>query len=270
MPLLSESDVPTVVLGMEVLDNLPHDKVHAKTRNRIMQAEIIHKGLSGDYDDNHGTNSEETFVPLHDPLLSKILDRVPSYVATRYPTWIPSSACGVLEHLIHQRPNLGLIFADFDWLPPPDLIQNEKKNHNKNKNNDDKDADKENHPPILGRRTKWAEGEPLITDMLGNDHECFLQAPKHCDILFPTDFDKLGLFAKNVLTSQNHRGNVIVEKQANFLDRYGPRHVQNTKSWLTGFTPLLHDYVNCSVLTITTTDSGPVESSSPSRENKIE
>jgi Putative S-adenosyl-L-methionine-dependent methyltransferase len=221
LPLLPPSDVATVVIAMEVLDNLPHDKIQAKTRKGLAQAEI-HTTPNG--------GVEETFVPLNDPLLSRVVGTVPSY-AKAYPTWVPSVACGVIEHLVHQRPNLGLVVADFDWLPAPDL----------------------GIPADETRRTTtWAESEPLITDMKGMDYECFLQAPPYCDILFPTDFDKLRSFTMHTISSRNHRGNVRVEKQADFLERYGSSHVQKTKSWLTGYTPLLQDFVNCSVLTITT------------------
>lgn len=207
---------------MEVLDNLPHDKVRRGSRKQLQQAEI--------YRHKNGTE-EESFMPLDDPLLSKILQTVPSYVNPKYPTWIPSVACGIMEHVIRQRPNLGLAFADFDWLPAPDLIEYGNSS----------------------RRTIWGHGEPIITDMDGVDYECYLQSPPHCDILFPTDFDKLGSFAKRSLESMKRVGHVQVEKQADFLQKYGSVHVDQTKSWLTGHTPLLHDFVNCSVLTITTT-----------------
>ena len=221
LPLLPPSDVATVVIAMEVLDNLPHDKVQAKTRKGLAQAEIHSRPNGG---------VEETFVALNDPLLSRVVGTVPSYVKA-HPTWVPSVACGVIEHLVHQRPNLGLVFADFDWLPAPELSR---------------------HPTETTRRTMWGHGEPLITDMKGVDYECFLQAPPHCDILFPTDFDKLCSFTARTLASRNHRGHVGVEKQADFLERYGASHVRKTKSWLTGYTPLLQDFVNCSVLTIRT------------------
>ncbi len=219
-PLFHESNAPTVILAMEVLDNLPHDKVQAKSRKQLQQAEI--------YANEHGIE-EETFVPLKDPLLARVIRTVPSYVKPTYPTWIPSVACGVIEHLIQQRPNLGLAFADFDWLPAPDL---------------GKTGD-----PAL---TAWGFGEPIVTDMKGIDHECFVRAPPHCDILFPTDFDKLGSFAKRSISLMKRASKVQVDKQADFLQRYGPVHVAKTKSWLSGHTPLLQDFVNCSVLTITT------------------
>lgn len=208
---------------MEVLDNLPHDKMQSKSRKQLQQAEI--------YMDESGIEAE-VFVPLQDPLLTNVVSSVPSYINPMYPTWIPSVACGVIQHLIHQRPNLGLAFADFDWLPVPDLV----------------DA---GHV----RYTSWGQGEPIITDMMGIDHECFLRAPRHCDILFPTDFDKLATFARQSVATMKRRSQVQVEKQADFLQRYGSVHVGKTKSWLTGHTPLLHDFVNCSVLTIKTDKS---------------
>jgi hypothetical protein len=141
-------------------------------------------------------------------------------------------ACGVLHHIGKQRPNLGLVFADFDWLPAPDLD--------------------------LGtngvRLSAWAEGEPIVTDMEGIDHECYLRAPPHCDILFPTDFEKIASFVKRMSQTKSDLL-VQFEKQSEFLERCGPEHVRATKSWLSGHTPLLHDFANCSVLTVTTTKS---------------
>lgn len=226
--LLSPSDTPTVVIAMEVLDNLPHDKIQARTRKCLEQAEII---KSRQYD----AHDQEVFVPLQDPLLQRVIKAVPGYIKT-YPTWIPSVACGVINHVVHRRPNLTIAFADFDWLPPPDL-------HNRPTSDE-----------APSRLTAWGEGEPIITDMSSVDHECFLRAPPHCDILYPTDFDKLGSFAQRTLASMKRKSTVRVEKQSDFLERYGSAHVQNTKSWLTGHSPLLDDFVNCSVLTITTTD----------------
>jgi hypothetical protein len=208
--LFPKSDTPTVVIGCEVLDNLPHDKVRARTRKKIQQAEV--------------RDMKEYFVPLSDPLLSKVLRRVPSFMTNSYPTWIPTAACGILQHITKQRSSLSFAFADFDWLPAPDI---------------DVDAAK--------RVSEWADGEPIVTDMEGVDHECYLVAPPHCDILFPTDFEKLALFA------QAAAGEAVMEtevhKQSEFLERFGPEHVGATKSWLTGHTPLLHDFTNCSVLT---------------------
>ena len=135
--LLPKSNVHTVVIGMEVLDNLPHDKVRAASRKKLEQAEV--RSTAG--------GDEEVFVPLTDPLLAKVTKAVPSYVNI-YPSWVPSVACGVLHHIVNQRPNnLGLVFADFDWLPAPDL---------------NLDASLKDD-----RLSAWSEGEPIVTDMEG-------------------------------------------------------------------------------------------------------
>jgi hypothetical protein len=208
---------------MEVLDNLPHDKVRAKSRKRLEQAEvrITKKG-----------KSEEMFVPLSDPLLAKVIRTVPSYTRpTLHPTWVPSVACGVISHLLEQRPNLSLAFADFDWLPPPELEL--------------WDSDDNKGPLSL-----YAEGEPIVTDMDSIDHQCYLTAPPHCDVLFPTNFGKLSSFVKRAIRDKETRS-VRVLKQSDFLQTYGPEHVKATKNWLTGHTPLVDDFSNCSVLTVT-------------------
>ena len=129
-----------------------------------------------------------------------------------------------------------MLFADFDWLPPPDKIERESKQ----------------------RLSMLAEGEPIITCMQDLDHECYLRAPPFCDILFPTHFRKLGQFAQKTLnkilkkkTTTTHNFQVNVQKQADFLLEYGTEEVKSTQSWLTGYSPLFHDFGNCSVMTVT-------------------
>jgi hypothetical protein len=100
-------------------------------------------------------------------------------------------------------------------------------------------------------RSRPAYGEPLVTNMKDVDQACYLAAATTgdmlCDILFPTDFQKLATFMD---ASRPHAtSRVSVHKQAEFLQTYGPEQVAATQSWLTGFTPLLEDFGNCSVLT---------------------
>jgi hypothetical protein len=211
---------------MELLDNLPHDKIR---RNRVSrqfeQAEV--RTCNADHLD-------EVFVPLEDPLLCEILGTCPSYgsAAQGRPTWIPTVACGVLAHLAKVRPNSCLAFFDFDYLPPPDLV------------------------PTGQRRSTLANGEPLITSMDEMDHECYLDAPPFCDILFPTDFPKLALVAKKFWANG---ARVETMKQSHFLERYGIEEVNATTSWLTGYSPLIHDFGNCSVLTVTNSNNKQTE-----------
>ena len=222
--LFSKSEIPTVVMGMEVLDNLPHDKIRKKAHGKLEQAEVVKTSQN---------NWEEKFVPLRDPLLKRVLRTVPQYCSTSgTATWVPSIACGVFDHAVAQRPNLGCVFADFDWLPDADFdpLQNTSSN---------------NETP--------AQNAPIVTDMEGKDHESYVTAPRHCDILFPTDFEKLAMFCKKRMKTTKQSSLIKVSKQSDFLETWGPEHVAKTKSWLTGHTPLLHDFSNCSVLTISPT-----------------
>jgi len=46
-------------------------------------------------------------------------------------------------------------------------------------------------------------------------------------------------------------------KQADFLVKYGPGQVDRTRSWITGYTPLLEDFANYSVVTAVAGAKGP-------------
>jgi hypothetical protein len=250
VPLLEKSNVPTIILALEVLDNLPHDKARVSSptkRNVLEQAEIrqVAKDRKGSAYCCEG-DLEEVFVPLSDPLLSRVIELVPSYLINQYPTWIPTVACGVIEDVASQRPNWRLVMADFNWLPPPDIPLTSGPSNRQRPS------------------AEWAKGEPLVTSMDGQDQECYLNAPPLCDILFPTDFDKFACFINGIITesaseiplrihgsaAKSNEQIVKVESQSEFLQRYGPEEVEATKSWLTGHTPLIHDFSNCSVLTV--------------------
>lgn len=210
--LVDKSDVPTYVMALEVLDNLPHDKIlWNKSNNTILAAQIRPLDPSRNsttHDNELQKYFEEVFTDLEDPLLQSILNTVPS-VST--PRWIPSVACGVMDHLFQNRENVHLILADFDWLP--------------------------------------GEGEPLVTCMEDKDYNCFLQSPYLSDILFPTDFT----FLSKYIRARHGRHHVSIMKQGDFLSKFGETHVNATKSFLTGYSPLVGEFANCSVLTTTTT-----------------
>ncbi|KAL7530837.1 hypothetical protein ACHAWF_003535 [Thalassiosira exigua] len=264
---LAQSEVPTAVLAMELLDNLPHDKIGraaaasaqcASETGDIMQAEVvplvpIESSNIGDNSEAAGELSldridtsvayEEIFSSLNDPLLTKILSVAPSLytpMSAQGPRWIPTVALGILMQLFESRPNCSIAFADFDWLPPPDennLLANQ---HGIER---------------IARTTEPAIGEPIVTDMEGNDHMCYLTSPPNvlCDILFPTDFGRLAEFV-GMLNKHAPTAGVTVDavsmKQKDFLMKYGTAEVDKTKGW-TGYSPLIHDFGNCSVLLAT-------------------
>lgn len=212
------------VLGLELLDNLPHDKIRLRN-TKVEQAELTSVEAEKDRD---GQRYQEVFRPLSDPLLMHVIEAAPTYRRIRRAAWIPSVACGLLRSIQRQHPGSQVLLADFDWLPPSDAV-------------DDKAL---SFP---------AEGEPLVTDMNDVDHACYLHSTATAtDILYPTNFSKLAAYATAVFPEAD----ITVRKQADFLRSYGPDEVKATSSWLTGYSPLVDDFENCSVLTITTSEDG--------------
>jgi SAM-dependent MidA family methyltransferase len=213
--LLSASESKTVVIALEVFDNLPHDKIRVVRNGKVEQAEIVQRPSVN----TNSSKYEEIYKPLSDPLLSFVLRTNPQYIQAPS-CWVPTVACGLLRHVFQAQPQANMLVADFDWLPPPD-----------------------GHVAS----TAEAHGEPLVTSMDGKDHSSYLHAPPLCDILFPTDFDKLSSYAKKICGSSHE---IVVSKQGDFLQQHGPEEVKATTSWLTGYNPLIHDFANCSVVTI--------------------
>lgn len=239
---LQTSDVPTTLIALEVLDNLPHDKI-AKCfeTDDILQAQLIPvdndctaSGETSEAVIDTSKQYHEAFSPVSDPLLKQILSIDPSLstnLASNGPRWIPSVALGVLLRLFECRPNSAVALADFDWLPPPDLSSAENQ--------------------VLAADP--AIGDPIVTDMKGIDHPCYLttKPDELCDILYPTDFTRIASFTRGIL----RRGrtmpiSVAAMKQNDFLLQYGLDEVNKTKSW-TGYSPMIEDFGNCSVLTVT-------------------
>ncbi len=229
--MLPKSDKPTFVFAMELLDNLAHDKVTScEKTGEILQGEIMPS------EENISVNSlpimKEIFLPLSDALLQDILTIQPKYIPTKTEQygceWIPSVACGVLKNMIIARPNSSAVFADFDWLPSPQMESGS----------------------VQIRRSLKGSFEPLITCMNDIDHLCYMTAPPLCDILFPTDFPLLAGYTQQLLDGNNIKSEVNVMKQSEFLSKFGNEEVEKTKGWLTGYTPLLQDFTNCSVMTI--------------------
>ena len=242
-PFLNTSNVETYVLALEILDNLPHDKVsRCKQTGGLLQAEIKEKKnlLTSQTESNY----EEKFVSLEDPTLKSVLDFEPRYsphISQNGSKWVPTIACALFDKLFQIRPNARILIADFDWLPQPDLdLSTSQYNQN----------------------YKRGEGEPLVTCMDDIDHGCYLSAPNLSDILFPTNFGLLASFLQKKIRHEtknrtkkkefNETKNVIsVMKQADFLWKFGEEEIKKTQSWISRFSPLVHDFGNCSVLTVT-------------------
>lgn len=245
-PFLSQSNKPTVVIALELLDNLPHDKIARCIQSReIMQAEVV--PFEGLYQNSSSTCTQqlhysEVFHPLNDDLLQNILCKAPGLYSPKLsqgPIWIPSVACGVLMKLYECRPNTSIALADFDWLPPPDIDN-----------------------LLSPARAEPTAGDPLVTDMNGKDHACYLSSPPNalCDILFPTDFKRLAAFVNHIHSAKSNHSTFSVTsmKQSEFLLKHGMQEIQQTKSWLTGYSPLIDDFGNCSVLEVMTQQNAKI------------
>lgn len=230
--LLEKSDEITVLLAMEVLDNLPHDKISICSKSgRILQTEV--------HQDIECPEMKEILNPLEDLLIGQMIEFNPSFVPKFGNRWIPSVAGAILGSLFQARPNSSVVIADFDYLPPPDIHFNSN----------------------LSKQPQNELGPPLITDMNDNDYENYLTAPPLCDVLFPTDFNLLRGYIEATMKyhlSQEHNvrpWNVSVQKQSQFLAEFGPKQVENTTSRWTGFSPLIDDFSNCSVLYVSRMDT---------------
>lgn len=232
LELLEKSDEVTVLLAMEVLDNLPHDKISICSKSgRILQADV--------YCDDESHEVKERFRPLEDLLISRMIEFNPSYIPQFGQRWIPSVAGAMIGSLFQARPNASVVIADFDYLPPSDIHLNSS----------------------LFECPRNEQGRPLITDMNDRDYESYLTAPPLCDILFPTDFHLLRDYIEAAMKyhlSKEHDvrpWKVSVQKQSQFLAKFGPKQVKDTTSRWTGFSPLVEDFSNCSVLHISRMDT---------------
>jgi len=226
-PFIPSSDVPTCTIGLEILDNLPHDLIHPQ---QMLQAHV----------DTTLDSPNIAWGPIQDSLIQYTLEMAPEYypaqnTGVQYKRWIPTTAAAIIKRLLSHRPNTSLLFADFDWLPPPNITAASMKGQLEHS---------QAHDSIC-------LGEPLITDMNGIDHECLFSAPSHCDILFPTNFATLATLLQRQIQTENSchiKSTVRVMKQSSFLLEYGPEIINPTINSWTGYTPLLEEFANGSVL----------------------
>lgn len=237
--------IKTVAIALEVMDNLPHDKIkRCENTGNLMEAHVKY--------DKKKQMWTEKFVPLNDPILKEILDIESSYMFNASPSsssinkqtslfgnrtkWIPTVACKSLLTLFRERPdhNISLIVADFDTLPSPTFVSTHTTDLREGG-----DEEISNSSSIQTRYSSYGIGEPLVTCMNDIDHECYLavasvdtsntnttystttddmvttktnQTKKDpseggllCDILFPTDFLSLQSFLNKSLNNHHHR-----------------------------------------------------------------
>lgn len=228
------------IIGMEVLDNLPHDKVVAMNGG---DGDMVWMESCVDY----SNDIEETFRPVSDDTLrrvlnvylqiresqpwsntggNKVVDSVFKWLldvqGVPEPVFLPTSACMLFDAIHHTVPKHEIILADFDHLP--DVI-------------------------IAG------ENAPLVSSTQGGktrDWGTLFPPFGSSDIFFPSNFELLKQMYLLRSTLKSVSQGVRYEKAASFFKNNVPDISQATTQ--SGFVPLLEDYSNTTFLLTTQAD----------------
>eukprot|EP01097_Dermamoeba_algensis_P009139 TRINITY_DN6314_c0_g1_i1.p1 TRINITY_DN6314_c0_g1~~TRINITY_DN6314_c0_g1_i1.p1 ORF type:complete len:449 (+),score=97.84 TRINITY_DN6314_c0_g1_i1:98-1444(+) len=228
----------SILLLLEVLDNLPHDKVIFAGKDKILETWVV--------TDSRGECFEQ-YRPLSDPLIISYLktvegtsfypvsrnwsfsfsSAVSSFMgrrsseeeeySTRYGNhvFIPTGYFSLLQVIKKSFPNHKLLISDFNYLPSP-------------------------VPGV---------GAPIVSRISGGknvDSSSYLEQPGESDIFFPTDFRLVQhLYSKVVGRDLLQRSNF--EFFESYLPNIGvdPTLIQNTTT-RDGYNPLLTFYNNVS------------------------
>ncbi|KAG7381674.1 hypothetical protein PHYBOEH_010814 [Phytophthora boehmeriae] len=242
-------------LAMEVLDNLPHDKVTLQN-GKWYETVVEEKEIDG----CETPMLQESVRPVKDKLIRQTLhsfgcelplrvhyknnsglaQRVRRMIGSDDPVlnsaFVPTGAMQLLNTLQKAFPKHHLIAADFDSLPAPQL--------------DDKSLVKAINHPLSPTATSsgplFAGNAPLVASKITGvtkDHDTYLVEGGIADIFFATDFQKLKNAYCSVLARQPDEVSVI--KSSDFFKEFAD--TPKTKT-ITRYNPLLEDYSNTSFI----------------------
>ncbi|OQR90349.1 hypothetical protein ACHHYP_05589 [Achlya hypogyna] len=236
---------PCFFIAMEVLDNLPHDKVTL---------------ADGEWYETRVRDGAEVQHPLRDPLITETLDyfacEIPlrgtfkrkSGLATQLRSligmreklltsaFVPTGAMQLLHTLRESFPKHHLIAADFDELPAPALDASAAH----------KLYDHPRSPTSTASGPLHAANAPLVaskTDGVTEDHDTYLVEGGIADIFFATDFVKLKQAYCRAMELKEHEVSIV--KSGAFLQEFA--EVDKTRTIL-GYNPLIDDYANTSFI----------------------
>ena len=215
-------------IGLEVLDNFPHDKVMTwqgkryemtvqKGTNR--QGESVFFEIPREVQDPHVSACLQLFEaqPLRERVTGKSLtESIRSGISRGLSSmvledvWLPTSALVFFQVLAKYFPNHRPILADFDYLPTRIPGYN---------------------APLVQKKNKERKAVELGT---------YLVEEGSCDIFYPTEFAYLQLLYRSV-TGRTSK----FLKQSAFLREYGNIEETTLKS---GWNPMLEEYKNVSIL----------------------
>ncbi|KAK9825352.1 hypothetical protein WJX81_001851 [Elliptochloris bilobata] len=218
----------TFVLAMEVLDNMPHDRVARNARSGAwLQTCVVDTACDG---------LREELEPLQDGLVGRCL-RVGDWASGGKSLWhrlldfavgepgarggdeimyLPTRTLALLDALSTALPSHTLLAADFDALPDTSL------------------------PGAYA---------PLVATTVGGstrDHASYLLPRGSADVFFPTDFGMLARLyeaAARAAPTQLAGVNTQHMKTVEFMKRFANLPATTTQS---GYNPLLRDFTNTS------------------------
>ncbi|MEW5300862.1 MAG: hypothetical protein WDW36_003761 [Sanguina aurantia] len=229
----------TFILMMEVLDNLPHDRVYRARPSAPWEQTVVRpeKGVAME----DGPWVEET-QPLTDPLLARCLDaiykpptledkvdihfnKILDFLLSREGqqkdkgeiVFVPTASLALLDIIHGLRPNHSLIAADFDALPDVSVAGT--------------------NAPLVAEKV----------DGVNIDHKTIYVPWGKADIFFPTDFDALadmyGKVAGHIWGTGPELGKVSAEhfRQGAVMKRY--KEMFNTAT-ICAFNPMIDDFLN--------------------------
>ena len=234
------------VISLEVLDNMPHDKVvsigggpwletvvetsdvdgarvevHRPLDDALVREAVAAFGI----DTNVVACSRDAVLRARSAphrMAATLFNTPPPEHERHLSAFVPTGALKMLHVLRDSFPSHRFIAADFDYLPPPDLSLSAFATH--------------------ARAVDPAFLEPLVAGRHPEsgkhvDYPDYLSAPPGAaDIFFPTDFGALQLAYNAVLGRHAH-----VAPSAEFLAQYAEVDRTTVKG---GYNPMLEDYKN--------------------------
>uniref|UniRef100_A0AAV1V4S6 Protein arginine methyltransferase NDUFAF7 n=1 Tax=Peronospora matthiolae TaxID=2874970 RepID=A0AAV1V4S6_9STRA len=250
---------PCFFIALEVLDNLPHDKV-TLYNNKWYETIIVQNSSNVDAVLAHHSGLEEAKRPVQDLLIRETLrhfgcdlplrvtykhngrlaQRIRCILGNHEPeltsAFIPTGAMQLLNTLRTAFPKHHLIAADFDSLPAPDL----------GSESPIKAINHKLSSTATSSGTLFAGNAPLVASKVTGvtkDHDTYLVKGGIADIFFATDFAR---FKKAYCSSlQRHPDEVSITKSSAFLKEFADTQKTNT---ITRYNPLLEDYSNTSFI----------------------
>lgn len=248
---------PCFILALEVLDNMPHDKIIFNTSDpentifetkvELKEGKLIEKyekvtdelikellSLKPELLQVDSVEEKQSFFSAINDILNqdkskerRLFENRPTFSEFEH-VFIPTSCFNVLKTINKYFLNSSILMSDFDFLPIPNLTKAEFK---------EKD-DLRQYGQLKG-----CKNFPLVASA-STDYASYLIETGNVDIFFPTDFQLLNeLFLKSNLKK---KVSSRVYKPIDFLSEFGDLSKTKTR---TGFNPIIEEFTNTSFFT---------------------